>query len=75
MHHLVAAAEHLHEAGLHDLGEQVENQIGELENERHQSHGRESAELESLLREMMERMDDFHRQMHELREEVRRLKR
>ena len=75
MHHLVAAAEHLHEAGLHDLGEQVENQIGELENERHQSHGRESAELESLLHEMMERMEDFHRQMDELREEVRRLKR
>ncbi len=75
MHHLHAAAEHLHEAGLHDLGEQVENQIGELENERHQSHGRESAELESLLREMMERMEDFHRQIDDLREDVRRLKR
>ena len=75
MNHLRAAAEHLHEAGLHELGEQVENQIGELESERQGSHGHDSAELEPLLHEVMGRMDDLNRQVNDLREEVRRLKR
>jgi hypothetical protein len=75
LNHLRAAAEHLHEAGLHELGEQVENQIGELESERHESHGHDSAELEPLLHEVMGRMDDLNRQVNDLREEVRRLKR
>ena len=75
MHHLRAAAGHLHEAGLHELAEQVEIQIGELENERHGSHGHGSGELEPLLHRIMERMDDLNRQIDDLREEVGRLKR
>ena len=72
MHHLRAAAEHLHEADLHEVAEQIENQIRNLENER---HGDESAGLEPLIHELMEKMEDFHRQIDDLREEVRRLKR
>ena len=49
-----------------------ENQIRNLENER---HGDESAGLEPLIHELMEKMEDFHRQIDDLREEVRRLKR
>ena len=75
MHHLRAAAGHLHEAGLHELAEQVEIRIGELENERHGSHGHGSGELEPLLHRIMERMDDLNRQIDDLREEVGRLKR
>lgn len=75
MHHLRAAAEHLHEAGLHELAEQVGIQIRELENERHGSPVHGSSDLEPLLHRVMERMDDLNRQIDDLREEVGRLKR
>lgn len=70
--HLRAAAEHLHGAGLHDLAEQIENQIKNLENER---HGNEFFGLESLVHELMQRIDGLDRQIDNLRQEVRRLKR
>lgn len=72
MNHLRAAAEHLHVAGLHDLAEQVESQIRNLEKER---HGDESFGLEFLVHELMARVDEFDRQIDDLRREVRRLKR
>jgi hypothetical protein len=72
LNHLSAAAEHLHVAGLYDLAEQVESQIRNLEKER---HGDESFGLESLVHELMARVDEFDRQIDGLRQEVRRLKR
>lgn len=72
LNHLSAAAEHLHVAGLHDLAEQVESQMRNLEKDR---HGGESFGLESLIHELMARVDEFDRQINDLRQEVRRLKR
>ncbi|MDE0937615.1 MAG: hypothetical protein OSA89_17010 [Mariniblastus sp.] len=75
LHHLRAAAEHLHGAGLHEVAEQIEGQIRNLENERHDHDGDGSSGLEPLIHKLMERMDDLNRQVDGLRQEVSRLRR
>ncbi|MGY8747759.1 MAG: hypothetical protein ACKVHR_06840 [Pirellulales bacterium] len=75
LHHLRAAAEHLHGAGLHEVAEQIEGQIRNLENEQHDHDGDGSSGLEPLIHKLMERMDDLNRQVDGLRQEVSRLRR
>ena len=75
LHHLRGAAEHLHGAGLHEVAEQIEGQIRNLENEQHDHDGDGSSGLEPLIHKLMERMDDLNRQVDGLRQEVSRLRR
>lgn len=72
LEHLRAASEHLHQAGLHELAEQVSREAMEVEHQLHAN--RRNAPHPEAMDKLMQHLQEVRRELQQLREEVKDLR-